>query len=258
MLELVQVPCFAPSRSGTRCLVVQTLLVCPTQRLFMTSGSKTWTLTAGYKPQLGRVVLSDRISSRTDALRFVSMFAAVFIASMTSAKACTDTSSPIETDRPDITNSSVVVPVGSFQDENGVNVSRLRSAQTFDGTNSRLRLGIAQCLEVLVDLPNYVVESFRGSRKSGFANIAPAVKWQMSPIPGKFDLSMTIGTALPTGATSIGGAGLQPYLQLPWSAGIAEGWAIAGMLTNFFYPSEQVNKYTNQTTLVFEREFGER
>src|SRR5450631_2265101 len=88
---------------------------------------------------------------------------ALVVSAMTgiAAEECTQTSAPIETDRPDTTNSSVVVPVGSFQNENGINFSRRDGARIFDGTNSRLRLGIAPCLEVLVDLPNYVT-TFRG------------------------------------------------------------------------------------------------
>jgi hypothetical protein len=72
------------------------------------------------------------------------------------ADGCTQASEPIETDRPDVTNSSVVIPVGSFQNENGVNLSRSNRSLVFDGTNSRLRLGIAPCLELLVDLQSYV------------------------------------------------------------------------------------------------------
>ena len=34
-------------------------------------------------------------------------------------------------------------------------LSRRNGATYFDGTNSRLRLGVAPCLEVLVDVPNY-------------------------------------------------------------------------------------------------------
>src|SRR6266446_2649 len=108
------------------------------------------------------------------------------------AAQCTQTSAPIETDRPDTTNSSIVIPVGSFQSENGINLSRRDGSQVFDGTNSRLRLGIAPCLEVLVDLPSNVT-AFHGFGASGFTNLAPAVKWQISPIPEKFDLSMTTG-----------------------------------------------------------------
>src|SRR6266446_8114713 len=99
----------------------------------------------------------------------------------TAAEKCTQPSSPIETDRPDITNSSVVVPVGSFQNENGMNVSRSGGGQVFDGTNSRLRLGIAPCVEMLLDLPTYVT-AFRGPGPSGFTNLAPGLKWQISPI----------------------------------------------------------------------------
>src|SRR5258708_27644751 len=90
------------------------------------------------------------------------------------AEECTQPSNPIETDRPDITNSSIVLPVGSFQSENGINLSRRDGAQVFDGTNSRLRLGVAPCLEVLVDLPSNVT-AFHGFGASGFTNLAPAV-----------------------------------------------------------------------------------
>ena len=78
------------------------------------------------------------------------------------AEGCTQPSAPIATDRPDVTNSSVVVPVGSLQNENGINVSRRAGADIFDGTNSRWRLGIAPCFEVLIDLPTYV-GTFRGA-----------------------------------------------------------------------------------------------
>src|SRR5437588_3223980 len=58
-------------------------------------------------------------------------------ATSAAAAGCTQPSAPIATDRPDVTNSSVVVPVGSLQNENGINVSRRDGADIFDGTNSR-------------------------------------------------------------------------------------------------------------------------
>src|SRR5215470_5341523 len=173
------------------------------------------------------------------------------------AEGCTQASAPIATDRPDVTNSSVVVPVGSLQNENGANVSRRAGADIFDGTNSRWRLGIAPCFEVLIDVPNYV-GTLRGTGASGFGNVAPALKWQISPVPGKVDLSMTIGAGLPTGAIAIAGRGVQPYLQFPWSMELRDGWGISGMVTNFFAPDDAINKFSNQSTFVLEREFGER
>ena len=172
------------------------------------------------------------------------------------AAECTQPNSPIETDRPDVTNSSIVVPVGSLQNENGIDTSRDHGATILSGTNSRWRLGIAPCLEVLVDLPNYVTP-WRGDGPSGFSDIAPAVKWQISPVPGKFDLSITAGAALPTGATAISGPGVVPYLQVPWSIDLGDGWAITGMETNFFTPRSDA-KSIYQSTVTIEKEIAER
>jgi len=173
------------------------------------------------------------------------------------AEGCTQPSNPIETDRPDVTNSAIVVPVGSLQNENGVNLSRNDGANVLDGTNSRWRLGIAPCLEVLVDIPSYTA-TFHDPGASGFGDVVPAVKWQVSPVPGKFDLSVTAGAALPTGASAIAGRGVQPYLQFPWSVDLGSGWAITGMETNFFTPADAATRYTYQSTLVLEKEFAER
>jgi hypothetical protein len=177
--------------------------------------------------------------------------------SMASAEECTQPSNPIETDRPDTTNSAIVVPIGSLQNENGINISRQNGADMFDGTNSRWRLGIAPCLEVLVDVPNYV-GTFRGSGPSGFGDVIPAMKWQVSPVPGKFDISVTAGAALPAGPTAIAGRGVQPYLQFPWSFDLGGGWAVNGMETNFFTLASPTVKFTNQSTFVIEKEMTER
>jgi len=122
----------------------------------------------------------------------------------------------------------VVVPTGSLQNENGVNLTRHGGASVFDGTNSRWRLGVAPCLEVLVDLPDYQ-GVFRGAGPSGFGNVVPAVKWQISPVPGKVDLAVTAGAGLPTGAAAIAGRSVEPYLQLPWSVALGSGFSVTGM-----------------------------
>jgi hypothetical protein len=173
------------------------------------------------------------------------------------AGACPQTSDAIDTDRPDTTNSAIVVPEGSLQNENGVNISRIGADEVFDGTNSRLRLGVSPCLELLVDLPNYV-GVFEHRQASGFGDVAPAVKWQISPAPGKFDLSAVVGAALPTGAREIAGPGVQPYLQFPWSIELAKDWSLNGMETEFFTPSDPSVRSSNQSTISLERETTEQ
>jgi hypothetical protein len=173
------------------------------------------------------------------------------------ADTCPTAKDEIATDRPDVTNSSLVVPMGSFQSENGVNLSARSGGQFVDGTNTRWRLGIAPCLELLLDLPTYFA-NLRGSKNSGFSDSAPAIKWQVSPIPGKFDLSVVFGVALPTGADEIAGPGAQPYVQMPWSWELHDGWDLSGMLTEFFRPSDLTTKGITETTFVIEKKVTQR
>jgi len=173
------------------------------------------------------------------------------------ADSCPQSSDEIAADRPDVTNSSIVVPLGSLQNENGVNVSGRDGRQSVDGTNSRWRLGIAPCLEVLVDLPTYFA-NVHGAGGSGFTDVSPAIKWQISPVPGKIDLSIVTGVALPTGSVAIAGRGAQPYLQMPWSYELHDGWGISGMLTEFFRPDDFTARSITETTLSLEKKLTER
>jgi Putative MetA-pathway of phenol degradation len=229
--------------------------------------------------------------ARTGAIAtrlLVSLLAVGF--ALTPAIASTDTcpkaTSEIATDRPDITNSSLVVPEGSFQSENGINVSHRDGAYLLDGTNTRLRLGVAPCLEVLADLPNYFstlgrwtgpgypgiapalrsvladppiyLATHRGGTDFGFADVIPAIKWQISPDAGKFDLSATAGLGLPTGAKRIAGPGFQPYIQFPWSKELENGWGLSGMVTEFFHPSDLSSKFISEPTFVIEKKLTEK
>jgi len=173
------------------------------------------------------------------------------------AESCPTAKDEIITDRPDVTNSSLVVPAGSLQIENGVNFSARDGGRFVDGTNTRLRAGIANCLEVLVDVPTYFA-NVRGPEGSGFSDVAPALKWQISPIPGKVDLSAVFGVALPTGSAGIAGRGAQPYVQFPWSWELRSGWGLSGMFTEFIRSSEPTSKLITEATFVIEKKVTER
>src|SRR5579863_9479894 len=188
---------------------------------------------------------------------FVVVAAFALTATDARADSCPQATEEIATDRPDVTNSSIVVPVGSLQNENGVNTSAQNGRQGVDGTNSRWRLGVAPCLELLVDLPNYFVNA-HGGTVSGFSDVSPAVKWQISPVPGKIDLSIVSGVALPTGTAAIAGRGAQPYVQMPWSSELHDGWGISGMFTEFFRPDDPSARSITETTFVVEKKLTER
>ena len=61
----------------------------------------------------------------------------------------------IATDRPAVTDSSVVVPVGSLQAENGFADTVSRGQRTFDGSETLLRFGVASTTELRLTVPDY-------------------------------------------------------------------------------------------------------
>jgi hypothetical protein len=197
------------------------------------------------------------LGARWLVVTFVLTQLACFVPVAARADSCPTAKDEISTDRPDVTNSSIVVPAGSLQSENGVNLSARDGSRFLDGTNTRWRLGLAPCLEFLVDVPTYVAK-IRGVGSSGFSDVAPAVKWQISPDPGKVDLSAVFGLGLPTGAANIAGRGAQPYLQFPWSWELRGGWGVAGMFTEFIHPADPTSKSITETTFVIEKDLTER
>lgn len=170
---------------------------------------------------------------------------------------CSNGDTDIATDRPDVTNSSKVVPYQSVQVENGVNWTSRQDAIVIDGSNTRVRIGFAPCLEVLFDLPNYF-HPLRGSAAAGYSDFSPAIKRQFGHLPGDIELSATVGLELPTGTARIAGVGYGGYLQLPWSKELGAGWSLSGMFTLFLLPGESSNNPTLEPTFAVERQLGSR
>jgi hypothetical protein len=167
---------------------------------------------------------------------------------------CPTDANQIATDRPDVTNSSVVVPLGSFQAENGVDWTVRHGSNVLDGTTTRLRFGIVHCTEFLIDIPSYFY-SLNGSQPSGFSDVMVSFKRQL-PAPFGFNLSATAEVGFPSGSSKVSGPGYQPYIQAPWSHELTDGWELAGMFTLTWFPSDSRRNPTFEPTVSLERAFG--
>jgi Putative MetA-pathway of phenol degradation len=167
---------------------------------------------------------------------------------------CPTSTDSINTDRPGLTNSSLVVPYGSFQAENGIDWMVSHGSNLLGGSSARLRLGVAHCTEFLVDVPSYV-GSINGSQSSGFSDVVVSFKRQL-PVPFGFDLSATAGLGFPSGSSKISSHGYQPYIQAPWLYKISDAWTAAGMFTLSWFPSESTRNPTFGSVFALGRDFG--
>jgi hypothetical protein len=170
------------------------------------------------------------------------------------ASGCPTTADSIDADRPDVTNSSLVVPFGSLQAENGVDWTVRQGSDVVSGSTTRLRLGIAQCTEIVADVPTYFY-SLNGNASSGFSDLVFSLKREF-PVPFGFHLSATGGLGFPTGANQISSHGYDPYIQFPWSHEIREDWSLHWMFTVTWFTSQHPNNPTFEPTFSLERAFG--
>jgi Putative MetA-pathway of phenol degradation len=170
--------------------------------------------------------------------------------------ACPTSASEISTDRPDVTNSSRVVPYGTLQAENGIDWTVRQGSNVVSGSETRLRLGVAQCVEVLADVPTYFY-SLNGRASSGFSDFVVSIKREL-PVPFGFHLSATGGLGFPTGANKISSHGYDPYIQFPWSRRLTDEWSLQGMFTVTWFTSQHASNPTFEPTLSLERDLAAR
>jgi hypothetical protein len=173
--------------------------------------------------------------------------------------ATTDTVAPIATDRPSVTNSSIVVPPGSLQVENGFLETDSQGQSIVDGPETSVRLGIAAKTELRFTVPDYFYNlNALGGSGSGFGDFAVGVKQQLGPTPGGFDVSATLFISFPTGAKDVSSGGYDGGLQVAWSRGLSSKWTAAGMLSLYWPTQGHSRNVTGESTILLDRQLTGR
>jgi hypothetical protein len=169
--------------------------------------------------------------------------------------------SPIATDRPQLTSSSIIVPCGSLQFENGFQETGNSGQRTFDLPETLVRFGIPHKAELRLTVPNYFQNDDTASGfTSGFDDLSIGFKQQLGPTRGGFNLSIIPSVSLPTGAKAISSHGYDPTVQLPWSHSLSRNWTVAGMFS-LMWPTEasegsagSSRNLTGQSSIYFDRQ----
>ena len=126
------------------------------------------------------------------------------------ARGASDAEPTIATDRPSIADSSVVIPQGGFQMENGLLASNLGTGTVVDLPESTIRYGLLPRTELRFTLPDYYYGvTSAPAMASGFGDSAIGVKQQLGPLDG-FDVSIIIFSSFPTGAQQLSTHGYDP------------------------------------------------
>jgi Putative MetA-pathway of phenol degradation len=166
-----------------------------------------------------------------------------------------DGSSPIATDRPAVTNSSVVVPSDSLQLENGFLETNNQGQSIIDGPEILVRFGVAERTELRFTVPDYFYSlNSTGSFGSGFGDFAFGVKEQLGPTLGRFDVSSILFLSFPTGAHTVSSGGYDPGLQVPWSRALSAKWTAAAMFSLYWPTQGRTRNLTGHSAFVLDRQ----
>ena len=161
----------------------------------------------------------------------------------------------IMTDRPAITDASMVVPDGYLLFENGFLATGDQRQNSFDFTETLARFGITQTTELRFGLPDYF-ENFNTGRGfgSGWGDFTLGVKQQLFATSGGFDASLVVALSIPTGASVLSSHGYDPQFLLPWSHPISKNWTAAGMFS-LLWPTEGTRRnLTGQASFLIDRQ----
>ena len=160
----------------------------------------------------------------------------------------------ISTDRPAVSSSSVAVPQGGLQIENGMLGTNQQGQYLLDLPESLIRFGLPSKTELRLYVPNYYHNfATGGAASSGFGDLALGMKQQIGPLGG-FDVSAIFYVSFPTGAQGVSTHGYDPALQIPWTRKISENWTAGGQVA-FYWPTQAGrHNFTEQTTFFLDRQ----
>ncbi|MFZ0861480.1 MAG: transporter [Candidatus Sulfotelmatobacter sp.] len=160
---------------------------------------------------------------------------------------------PIATDRPAVTNSSVVLPAGSLQMENGFLETSSQGQSVLDGPESLVRFGVAKRTELRFTVPDYF-HNLSAAGGSGFGDFAFGVKEQLGPTRGGFDVSAIVFLSFPIGANGVSSGGYDSGVQVPWSRALSTNWTAAGMFSVYRPTEDRTRNVTGESTFLLDRQ----
>ena len=165
----------------------------------------------------------------------------------------------INTDRPAITDSSMVVPAGYLLFENGFAETGSQGQSGFDFPETLVRFGLTSTTELRFGVPDYF-QNFNTGRGfgSGWGDTSLGVKQQLIATSGGSDASLVVALSFPSGANILSSHGYDPQFLLPWSHPISKNWTAAGMFS-LLWPTEGTRRnLTGQTSFLVDRQITGR
>jgi hypothetical protein len=164
----------------------------------------------------------------------------------------------LATDRPDFTETSVVVPRGRLQLEAGSTYTRSKTGEhVWNLPETLLRLGVGPRWELRLEVPDYI-SARNGADLDGFSDIAIGAKYQLRPSDARVTMALIPMLSLPTGKRDLTSHRVDPSLAFAWATDLSSSRSLAGLI-GLAWPTEDGSRnFTLTTTLSYGFSLGPR
>lgn len=163
---------------------------------------------------------------------------------------------PIATDRPDFTESALVVPFRWLQIESGLTYATGRRYRSLSGMETLLRFGIGPKAEVRVALPDYNDVRVNGRTIRGFGDAYFGAKFELGPVWNGTDVSLIPAVFLPSGNRDFSSGAIDPEVKLCLSSDLGGPWSLSAMEYVSFPTVDRRHVTTFQQTVSLGRDLG--
>jgi hypothetical protein len=159
------------------------------------------------------------------------------------------------TDRPDFTESGVVVPRGSLQLEGGLTWDRFEDdSRSLTAPELLVRWGVGDRVELRFELPGYLDQS---PGNDGWSDGAIGVKVQLGPV-GDWDVALLAMASVPVGDDELTSDEPDPMLILTAGRDLTADWSFGSQLSASWATEDGDRELTWEGTIVLGRSISDR
>jgi hypothetical protein len=141
-----------------------------------------------------------------------------------------DEQPPIVTDRPDFTESSLVVPTGTTQVETGLTWEQSDDSRSFAGPEALIRRSLADKVELRVGVPLYQRVRSDGEDLEGFDDLYLGFKVQLASSEAESQAALIPAVQIPVGRRELASEATTLDLKLVWAHQLPGGLGLSGMV----------------------------
>ncbi len=167
-------------------------------------------------------------------------------------------SEPIVTDRPDFTESAVVVPYRWMQIESGLTYQWTRQSFSLGLPETLFRISTGPKSELRLGLPDYGWANSNGSRSNGIGDTYIGAKFQLGPFENGDEFALIPAVTLPSRASGFSSGTVDPELKVCWGRALSDVWGVSAMAYGLYTCDEFGSVFVFQQTLSFSKAISSR